>query len=390
MSGHDRIRKSLFAGAALLTLAFATAGGAKAQDYVIGVAAAQSGGLAPFDQPSFAGFKFCVDELNAKGGMAGKHKIVLDVRDTRSDTAETVKFAQEFVDKKVNFIISPADGDPTMAMGQITSPAGIPTMTFAGTAPILTSVGDFVFGSYPADNQQAAVLGAYAAELGYKTAWLLKSPDAAYTLKGPEYFGQVFEAKGGKVIGEGSFTMNQPDFSAIVTTIKGLSPAPDVIMTSAWEPDFPAFIKALRGAGVTIPVMGADVLDTPTVRGLGDVVEGVVHTSGGFADAGSKHENFNKRFKAATGTEADTNYVVNGCDMVGMIDAAVQAAGSTDPKAVRDALANLKDASGIMSNYTFAGTDRMPMRSVVLAKIEKGQKIFIRREMADPATMPKP
>ena len=376
---------AVFCGATMLAAAPAVA-----EDYVVGVTAAQSGWLATFDQPAYAGFKFCVDEINAKGGLAGKHKVVLDVRDTRSDTAETVKIAQEFVDKKVNFIVAPSDGDPTMAMGQITSPAGIPTMTFAGTAPILTSVGEFVFGSYPADNQQAAVLGSYAAELGYKTAWLLKSPDAAYTMKGPEYFGQVFESKGGKVIGEGSFTMNQPDFSAIVTTIKALNPQPDVIMTSAWEPDFPAFIKALRGAGVTTPVMGADVLDTPTVRGLGEVVNGIVHTSGGNAEEGSKQAEFSARYKAATGREVDTNYIVNGCDIAGMIDAAVTAAGSTDPKAVRDALANLKDAPGIMSDYTFAGTERMPLRAVVLAKIENGQKVFIRRDMADPATMPKP
>ena len=150
---------------------------ALAEDYVIGVTAAQSGWLATYDQPSYAGFKFCIDEINAKGGLGGKFRAVIDVRDTRSDTAEAVKVAQEFADKKVNFIVSPADGDPTMAMGQITSPAGIPTMTFAGTAPVLTAVGDFVFGSYPGDNQQAAVLGAYAAELGYKTAWLLKSPE---------------------------------------------------------------------------------------------------------------------------------------------------------------------------------------------------------------------
>ena len=298
--------------------------------------------------------------------------------------------AQECADKKVKSHDPPADGGPTMAMGQITSPAGIPTMTFAGTAPVLTSVGEFLFGSYPGDNQQAAVLGAYAAELGYKTAWRLKAPDLSYTRTGREYFGQVFETKGGTLIGEGSFTLNQPDFSAIVTTIKALDPQPDVIATWAWEPDFPAFIKALRGAGVTTPVMGADVLDTPTVRGLGEVVNGIVHTSGGHPEEGSKHADFNARFKAATGTEADTNYVVNGCDIALMIDAAVTAAGSTDPRAVRDALANLEDSPGIMSNFTFAGTDRMPLRAVVLAKIENGQKVFIRREQADPATMPKP
>jgi branched-chain amino acid transport system substrate-binding protein len=141
---------------------------------------------------------------------------------------------------------------------------------------------------------------------------------------------------------------------------------------------------------VTTPVMGADVLDTPTVRGLGEVVDGIVHTSGGFAEDGSTHADFNTRFEAATGQVADTNYYVNGCDMIGMIDAAVRAAGSTEGPAVRDALASLAETTGIMSNYTFAGTDRMPMRSVVLARIEGGEKVFIRRETADPATMPAP
>ncbi len=387
MPRHDRASRAALA----LAMLAATTGAASAQEaYVIGVAAGQSGGLAPFDQPAFAGFQFCVGEMNAAGGIAGQYPIRLEVRDTRSDTAETVKFAQEFADMGVNFVVSPADGDPTMAMGQITGPAGIPTMTFAGTAPILTGVSDFVFGSYPADNQQAAVLAAYAAELGYTSAYILQSPDTAYTMFGPEYFATAFETAGGEILGRASYTLNQPDFSAIVTTIQALDPQPDVIVTWAWEPDFPAFIRAFRGAGLTTPVMGADVLDTPTVRGLGDVVEGVIHTSGGYAEEGSAHADFNARYEAATGLVADTNYHVNGCDILGMIDTAVRAAGSTDPGAVRDALADIEDGEGLMSSYTFRGTDRMPLRSVVLARIEAGEKVFIRRGMADPATMPQP
>ncbi|MEM6340037.1 MAG: ABC transporter substrate-binding protein [Pseudomonadota bacterium] len=361
------------------------------EEYVIGVAVANSGGLAPFSQPAFNGFSYCVDQKNAEGGIAGQYSIRLEVRDTRSDIAEAVRFAQEFVDLGVNFIVAPPDGDPTIAMGQITTPAEIPTMTFAGTAPILTlNGGEYVFGSYPADNQQAAVLGAYAAELGYETTWIMTSPDAAYTQFGPRYFAAAFEANGGTLLGEGSFSMGQPDFNAIVTTIQSLDPQPDVIMTSAWEPDFPAFIRALRGAGVDIPVMGADVLDTPTVRGLGDVVEGIVHTSGGYAEPGSAHAEFNAAFEAATGEAADTNYVVNGCDILTMIDAAVQAAGTTDSAEVGVALANLPETQGIMSSFTFEGTDRMPMREVVLARIEGGEKVFIRRQLADAETMPDP
>lgn len=384
-------RRALQAGTALIAAPFILNRTAHAAEvFTVGVASAQTGGLAPYDQPSLAGFQFGIDEINAKGGFAGKYPAKLILKETRSDTAQTVQAVQELVTEGARFIITPSDGDPTMAAGQITQPAGIPTMTFAGTAPILTSVGDFVFGSYPGDNQQMSVLGAYAAELGFKAAYLLKSPDSSYTLKGPEYFGETFKGAGGAVIGEGSFTMNQPDFSAIVTSIKGMSPAPDVIMTSAWEPDLPAFIMALRAAGVGTQVMGADVCDTPTVRALGKVVEGLIHTSGGFAEPGKRHEAFNKAFQAKTGQVADTNYHVNGYDIAYMIDNAIRAANSINPKAVRDGLAGLENIQGAMSRYTFKGTDRMPLREVALARISKGEKVLIKRVMPDPAKMPKP
>ena len=256
--------------------------------------------------------------------------VKLIVRDTRSDIAEGVKVVQEMIDDGAQFIVSSADADPTIAAAQITASDMIPTMTFAGTAPVLTQVGPHVFGSYPADNQQATVLAGYArADQGFEKVWLVKSPDSAYTLGGPEYFGEAFSHRlAASVVGESSYSLNQPDFSAIVTTIQNASdPAPDLIVTWAWEPDFPAFIRALRGAGLDTQVMGGDVLDTPTVRGLGDVVDGVVHTSGGFPDEGSAYADFVARFTEATGTAPDNNYYVNGCDIAHMIEQAVAAAG---------------------------------------------------------------
>jgi len=364
---------------------------ALAEDYKIGVMSAQSGYLTPYDQPSYAGFKYCIDKMNEAGGLAGKYNVVLDVRDTRSDMAESVKVTQEMIDNGAQFIVSSADADPTIAAGQISEPAQIPTMTFAGTAPVLTQVGEYIFGSYPADNQQGTVLADFATEQGFEKVYILKSPDSAYTMGGPEYFAEVFEANGGTVVGESLYSLNQPDFSAIVTTIKNTDPAPDLIVTWAWEPDFPAFIKALRGAGLDTQVMGGDVLDTPTVRGLGDVVAGTYHTSGGFPEEGTPYGDFMKEYEAATGTEPDNNYYVNGCDIAHMIEQAVEAAGTTDPASVRDALANIEDGEGIMSNFTFKGTDRMPLRPVVIAKINAdGSKDFVSRGTADPDKLPNP
>lgn len=366
-------------------------GAASAEEYIIGVMSAQSGYLAPYDGPAYAGFQYCIDQKNANGGLNGTLMVKTIVKDTRSDIAEGVKVVQEMLDDGAQFVVSSADADPTIAAAQITMADGIPTMTFAGTAPVLTQVGPHVFGSYPADNQQGAVLAAYARDQGMENVYLVKSPDSAYTLGGPEYFGEAFEALGGSIAGQSNYSLNQPDFSAIVTTIKATEPAPDVIVTWAWEPDFPAFIKALRGAGVETPVMGGDVLDTPTVRGLGEVVDGVIHTSGGFPDEGSAYAQFIDDFKAATGTTPDNNYYVNGCDIANMIEQAIAAAGSTDPAAVAAAMAEIEDGSGIMSNFTFKDTDRMPLREVVVARITGGgEKEFVLRTKADPETLPQP
>ncbi len=66
-----------------------------------------------------------------------------------------------------------------------------------------------MFMSVFGDNTQATALASYAVDAGYRSAYLLCSPDSSYTSKSCDYFGQVFENKGGTVAGLGSFTSVQ-------------------------------------------------------------------------------------------------------------------------------------------------------------------------------------
>jgi branched-chain amino acid transport system substrate-binding protein len=288
-------------------------------------------------------------------------------------------------------MITPCDADPSIAAGQISQPAQIPTLTFCGTTPTITeAVGDYMFGTYPADNGQAALLADYAAKKGYKNIYVLKSPDSAYTLRLPEYFEEVFKKKGGTIVGEGTYTMGQQDFAAEVTKIKALSPQPDAIMTAAYEPDFPAFLQQLRGAGVTSPIIGSDGIDSPTTTGLGAIANGIVHTTAGYPVAGSKLAAFYDKFKAATGAAPETVYVATGYEIPYILDAAVKAAGSVDGPALRDALANLKDVEVLTGKVTYAGTNRMPIRDITIVEIQDGKRTPVVTAMPDPADVPKP
>jgi branched-chain amino acid transport system substrate-binding protein len=369
---------SLALAAAVFATATAASNGVFAEEIIIGAATAQTGGLAPYDQPALAGFRMAIDELNAKGGLGGKYKVNLIIKDTRSDTAQTATVAQELIDAGAKIMITPCDADPSISAGQLTQPLGIPTLTLCGSAPVLTqAVGDVMFGTYPADNVQATAVADFAISEGKKTVYLLTSPDATYTANLPEYFGKVFEKKGGKVVGRGTFTMGQPDFSAEVTNIKGLAEKPDLIMTAAYEPDFPAFIQQLRAAGVDIPVYGADAIGTPTIKALGSLVDGVVYTAAGYAEPGSKLEAFDAAFEKYAGHKPESTYEVNGYEIGLILDAAMTTAGSDDPKAIRDAIANLKDFDGITGKITYAGTDRMPLRPVALMRYEGGEQKHI-------------
>jgi len=375
----------------LTALAVTLAGPALAEDLVIGLATAQTGGLAPYDQPTFAGFQMRVDEINANGGIAGKFPIKLIAKDTRSDSAQTALVAQELVDEGVQIMITPCDADPSIAAGMVTQGAGIPTFSFCASTPTLPlAVGDYMFSNYPADNVQAAMLAGHAVEQGYKTAYILTSPDTAYTLKLPQYFGQAFTAMGGTLLGEGTFAMGQQDFSAEVTKIAALDPKPDVIMTAAYEPDFPAFIRQLRGAGVTTPVLGSDGIDSPTTFAMGDLVEGVVFSTAGFATEGSPLAAFNAKYKEKTGEEPNTVYIANGYDLGTVIEAAVTKADSLDPTAIRDAIAGLENVEGVTGSITYAGTMGMPLRSVSLVRIVGSDRELVKQGVPAPEEVPAP
>lgn len=390
MSTRYRFKSSALCLALLSSVA--VGGVASAEEIIVGAATAQTGGLAPYDQPSLAGLRMAIDEINAKGGFAGKYPIKLLIKDTRTDTAQTATVTQELVDAGAKIMITPCDADASISAGQITQPLGIPALTLCGTAPILTqAVGDNMFGTYPADNLQATAVADFAIAEGKKTAYLLTSPDATYTANLPEYFGKVFEAKGGKIVGRGTFTMGQPDFSAEITNIKGLAEKPDMIMTAAYEPDFPAFIQQLRGAGVDIPVYGADAIGTPTIKALGGLVDGVVFTAAGYAEPGNKLEAFNEAFKKYSGRAPESTYEVNGYEIGLILDAAVTAAGSDDSAAISAAIANLKDFDGVTGKITYAGTDRMPVRPVVLMRYGNGgQPAYVETIVPAPADVPAP
>ncbi|MCY6381808.1 ABC transporter substrate-binding protein [Hoeflea prorocentri] len=364
---------------------------AAAEDLKIGAAVSMTGGLAYADVPAIEGLQVAIDEINAAGGIDGKYMVEIDIRDGRSDPAQTTLVAQELIASGIDILITPADADPSIGAGLIAAQAKVPAFTTVASSPTLPlSAGEYMFGNFPGDNLQSAVSAQYARDTGYDTAFILYSEDSSYTQL-PLYFKEVFEGLGGKVSGEAVYNLGQQDFSAIVTTIGSLDPAPDVIMTAAYEPDFPAFIRQLRASGVNIPVIGSDGIDSPTTFSLGDVAEGVVFSTAGFAEEGNPLSTFYKAYEKKFNRPSETIYTALGYDIMQVIAAAIMKAGSTDGAALRDAISGLENVQGAAGSITYAGReDRMPLRDVTLVRVKGGDREFVRQETPPGDLVPKP
>ncbi len=389
-------RKTLaMAAAAIVVVAACGSSGGSGGDsgtYPIGYDSSQTGLLAYSDVPASKGVQLAIKEINDKGGIDGKWMIELTLQDNRSEAAQSAVVAQDLISKGVKFLICTSDADPCTAAGQIAQNAGVPTMSTAATSPILpASVGDFMFMSVFGDNTQATALATYAANTGYKTAYLLCSPDSSYTSKSCDYFAQVFEKKGGSIVGRGSFTLGAADFSAEVTKIQAMSPAPDVIMTPAYPPDAPTFIKQLRAAGVNIPVISIDGVDSQdTISAGGPAVEGLVFTTHGFPAEGTPTATFWANYEKEYGSPPDSVFAATGYDLIKVVEAAVTAAGTTDPAKVRDAIDNLENVQGATGSITYKGQNRIPLKTVYLVTVQNGQFVLLDTLQPDSADIPAP
>jgi branched-chain amino acid transport system substrate-binding protein len=376
--------------AALACLAFT--GMAKADDntLMIGAAISKTGWDAPYDSPVMDGFAVAMDEINAAGGIAGKYKVQVITADNRSDNAQNAIVTQDLIDQGVKLIIATCDSSMVHATAQLIVTAQLPAISTCSSSPTLPMTGNgFIFANAVTDNVQGAAQAEYAWGQGFKNAYLLRSPDIEYTQM-PLYFAEAFKKLGGTVVGESIYALSQPDFSAEVTKIKQLSPQPDVIVTSAFEPDFPAFIRQLRGAGVKIPVVCGDGIDSPTTFALGDVVEGVVFTSSGFAAPGSPMEAYQEKYQAKFGKAPESIMDALGYDLAKIIEAAVTKADSIDPAKVREALANLENVQGATAVISYKGGNGTPTRPVNVIRIEGNKRVLVSSKAPDPAIVPAP
>ena len=325
---------------ALVVAAFLGAGTAAAaadEPIRIGVPVGLSGANSVVAPSVVQAGELAVAEINAGGGLLGR-MIELVVADDGSGAQGAQRAFDSLVfQKKVDVLISME----TSAARN----AGLPIVNRGRVPFIYTSFYEgrscspwLYVNAWVPEQQVAPIVDHFMGALGAKSYFLIGS-DYAFGRGMLEFTRAYIDANGGRVLGEEYLPMDGTDWTAIISKLKSSNPDALITSTAGGAPNV-TLTKQLRAAGVDVPY-GNLAVDEGTARNMGADAAGIYISASYITGIDSEE---NRTFLAAMqeyfGDELKTpnDLSVPQYEGVYLYKLAVERAGTTDAKAVIDAL----------------------------------------------------
>lgn len=344
----------------------------------IGVNYELSGNVATYGQDSVKGVEMAIAEINAAGGVDGK-KIEVVKYDTKSEPAEATTLATKLMTQdKVVTIIGPATSGSFKATIPVANPNEVPVVSGSATADDVTVTGgkvqEFAFRTCYSDSFQGTAMANYAAnEKGAKTAAIVKDISSDYGKGLAESFKTTFEAAGGQIVAEESYSAGDTDFNAILTRLKGQQF--DVIYIPGYYNEAGLIIKQARALGITAPIVGADGFDSPTLLDLaGADALNDVYFSNHYSnlDKDPKVQKFIADFKAKYNAEPGA-FSALGYDTAYFVADAIKRAETKDSLGIQKAMAATKDYPGVTGTFS-VDENHNAVKEITVIGLTNGQQ----------------
>ncbi len=316
---------------------------ASGESILLGTISPNTGNLAAYGAAIMNGVNLAVEEINAAGGVLGSQIQVINA-DDQGDPTECMNAFNSLVSQGVGLIVGSCTSSCTSAITDSANEEEVVLTSPSSTADSITTEDDYVFRACYADSFQGAIAAAYAKQAGYAKVGVVYCAADTYSKGLYDSFSAACEEYGVEVAAvESTASMDVQDytnqFAAMVNAGVELVYAPyyyDVIG--------PYLVTQARAAGYTGIIMGADGYDgapSYVVEGADLTAFNNVYWTNHYdpADQSTLVQNFVKAFQDKYG-ETPIAMSALAYDCVYMYKTAIEAAGSADPAAVRDAMAD--------------------------------------------------
>jgi branched-chain amino acid transport system substrate-binding protein len=260
-------------------------------------------------------------------------------------------------------------------------------LTSGATSPELPrQVPRYLFLACFGDNVQAAAGAEWAAKaLKTRNVVVLYKRNSSYAKVLHGYFETRFKQLGGKVLVVKPYTL-----ATIKDAARGL-PKADLVYFAAQPDDVLVGVAALRSAGVTAPILGGDGLDIGEAWQQAAQTSNVYFTTHAYLGADNpdpRVQAFRRLFaKAYPGQHPDA-FSALGYDAALLLMAAIKSAGSTNPQAVRKALAAAHDFAGVTGTIRYRDGSRIPAKSVSVIAVTQGRQSLAASLLAEKIPAP--
>ncbi len=387
-SRRQFIRRSAAAGAGLalsgsvLLPRIERAGAQESGDPIkIGAPYNLNGALASLDNPARDGSLLAVKEVNDAGGVMGR-PIELIVYDGKSDLTTVTNITKQLIEEdEVVALLGLTDTSFMLAAGQIAQDAERPFLDVGGTAPIITSIGDYIFMLPFGDNVQASAGAEFAAKQGWTACALLYDTANDYTNFLAGYFKDRFtmDDLGGEILDESTYQPGDTDFSSQLTRFANLDPQPAFLYVASMPENIGTIVSQARDTGLEMPILGGDGYDTPLLVELaGDKSHDVYFTNhAGLLGGSAEGEAFVTAYQAEYDRPPESAFAALGYDAVKLIADAIGHAESTDGPAIRDALQATQGFRGATGEISYPEDGRIPQKSVAIVGIVDQQQTLV-------------
>jgi branched-chain amino acid transport system substrate-binding protein len=331
-------------------LTLSTAFGSRNADTIlIGISAAKTGILAPYDLQSGQLFQMRINQIDKAGGVLGK-QIKVEWIDTKSDKPTAAANANELISKGAVAIIATCDFDFSFPAINAARAKKVPGIALCASSPKVATPaivgpygGSMGLGSDTEGSAMAEWM--HAKKPSWKRVYVFKDNSLEYSKATADYFKARFTQLGGTVCGEDTFVGGSNlDLSSQITRLRGKVKGCDAIFDGSWQPFGSQLIKAIRAAGINIPITTNASVNGVLVKQVAGSVSNFY--AEGFAClptycAGTQTplvRTIAKQFQAAYHTPLGNHYALPGYALADALVAAIKQAGSTDGTKIAAAL----------------------------------------------------
>lgn len=343
----------------------------------IGVIAPFTGEDAAFGMPIRNAAELAVEEINAKGGIAG-HELEVVWEDGQCDEKTATAAAQKLINlDQVDIIFGGICPAELLAIAPLAETAKVLVISPTVTVSEVSGAGDFTFRTAPSDINAATAAANYAYDEmeAHKAAIISETKSQAQGLR--QAFKDGFTALGGEIIADETYDTGATDLTEQITKIKESGPDLIYIIPQTFVPGI-TILKQLAENDIQAKLLTTEVLvNRSVIIGNAEDMEGLMGITQ-WLDNNNEQTNkmFEKYQEKFNEEPLLPMFQANMYSQFYLIKEAINKVG-LDAEKLRDYLYGLKGWKHALGTLTFDQNGDPIGLSYSIKKVENGELVEV-------------